>query len=138
MALGAIPTKDFIPVSEYRALLKSGKVKPHQPKKKGKGDKAKAEMEMVLKLMGVKYESEYRFHPTRKWRFDWAIPEKRIGVEFEGIMSDKSRHTTVNGYTKDSEKYNAASKLGWVVLRYTVISYKKMTKDLIELFDSEK
>ena len=138
MKLAAVPDKDFIPVSEYREMLKKGKAKPHQPKKKGNGDKAKAEIELVLKLLGVKYESEYRFHPTRKWRFDWAIPEKRIGVEFEGIMSDKSRHTTVNGYTKDSEKYNAASKLGWVVLRYTVISYKKMTKDLIELFDSEK
>ena len=30
-----------------------------------------------------------------------------------------SRHTTVGGYAKDCEKYNAAALLGWRVLRYT-------------------
>jgi len=29
------------------------------------------------------------------------------------------RHVRGNGYTKDCEKYNAASILGYIVLRYT-------------------
>jgi len=27
---------------------------------------------------------EYRFHPSRKWRFDIAWPERRVAVEVEG------------------------------------------------------
>ena len=27
---------------------------------------------------------EYRFHPTRKWRFDYAWPENKIALEVEG------------------------------------------------------
>lgn len=121
---------DLIPVSKYLEMLKKGKVKPHQPKKKGNGDKAKAEMELVLKLMGVNYESEYPFHPTRKWRFDWAIPDKKIGIEYEGVFSEKSRHTTKGGYTADVEKYREAAKLGWTVLRYTNKDYVRLTDDL--------
>ncbi len=27
---------------------------------------------------------EYRFHPTRLWRFDYAWPQERLAVEFDG------------------------------------------------------
>jgi very-short-patch-repair endonuclease len=64
-------------------------------------------------------EREYRFHPTRKWRFDFAYPERKIGIECEGGTWAKSRHTTGSGYRGDCEKYNAASILGWRVLRFT-------------------
>lgn len=65
---------------------------------------------------------EYKFHPERKWRFDLAFPERKIAVEIEGgVWSKKgnSRHTTGAGYTGDMEKYNAATMLGWKLLRYT-------------------
>lgn len=64
-------------------------------------------------------EQEYRFHPTRKWRFDFAWPELMLAVEIEGHGGAKSRHTTFTGYTKDCEKYNEAVILGWRVLRFT-------------------
>jgi len=74
--------------------------------------------------------TEYPFHEERKWRFDWCILALKVAIEYEGVMSEKSRHTTVTGFTGDSEKYNAAQSLGWIVLRYTVLNYKTLLQDL--------
>lgn len=75
---------------------------------------------------------EHRFHPARKWRFDFAIKELKIGIEYEGINSQKSRHTTITGYSGDADKYNAAQALGWKVLRFTTINFKDVIKILNE------
>lgn len=88
------------------------------------------EMKLILQLMKIDFISELRFHETRQWRFDIAIPAMKIAIEYEGIMSRKSRHTTVTGYTKDCEKYNAATIAGWRVLRYNAINYKSLGDDL--------
>jgi very-short-patch-repair endonuclease len=73
-----------------------------------------------MKAIELAFEREHKFHPTRKWRFDFAFPRKRIAVEIEGgIWMKKSRHTSSKGYLSDMEKYNAANKLGWRVLRFT-------------------
>jgi very-short-patch-repair endonuclease len=64
-------------------------------------------------------EREYKFHPTRKWRFDFAWIDRKIAVEIEGGTRYKSRHTSAKGFENDCEKYNAAAIDGWIVLRYT-------------------
>jgi very-short-patch-repair endonuclease len=76
---------------------------------------------------------EHQFHPDRKWRFDWVFPKLMTAVEYEGLMSEKSRHTTIEGYTGDVEKYNQAQQLGWKVLRYTAKNYKQIIDDLNKL-----
>jgi very-short-patch-repair endonuclease len=81
-------------------------------------------------VTGIPVEKEYRFHPIRKWRFDFAIPSKMIAIEYEGLNSLKSGHTTLSGYTKDTEKYNEAQALGWKVIRFTVKNYKGVLKQL--------
>ena len=63
---------------------------------------------------------EYEFHPTRKWRFDFAWPDSMLAVECEGGTWTGGRHTTGSGFEADCEKYNAAALLGWRVLRYTM------------------
>ncbi len=68
--------------------------------------------------------TEHSFHPARRWRFDWAIEETMTAYEYEGIMSKKSRHTTISGFNGDADKYNQATLLGWKVIRLTVINYK--------------
>ena len=88
------------------------------------------EIKLILQLMKIDFIAEHRFHETRQWRFDVAIPSLKIAIEYEGIMSRKSRHTTVTGYTKDCEKYNAATIAGWRVLRYNAINYKSLGDDL--------
>ena len=76
------------------------------------------------------YQTEYKFDDVRKFRFDYAISSLMIAIEYEGIMSDKSRHTTIGGYSKDIEKYNLAVTQGWKVLRYTAMNYLELYTDL--------
>ncbi len=77
-------------------------------------------LKMVLEQQtGSKVVLEHRFHPKRKWRFDLAIPDKMIGIELEGGVWTRGRHTRGKGFIEDCNKYNAASVLGWTILRYT-------------------
>jgi very-short-patch-repair endonuclease len=62
-------------------------------------------------------EVEVRFHPTRRWRFDYAWPAARVALEVEGGAFSGGRHTRGAGFRRDMEKYNEAARLGWVVLR---------------------
>jgi very-short-patch-repair endonuclease len=64
-------------------------------------------------------EREVRFHPTRKWRFDFAWREQRLAVEVEGGTWAGGRHTRGEGFAEDCTKYNAATLAGWRVLRFT-------------------
>ena len=64
-------------------------------------------------------EAEYRFHPTRKWRFDWAFPANMLAVEIEGGVWTRGRHTRGSGFKGDMEKYNEAAIMGWRILRFT-------------------
>lgn len=121
--------------AEYQQLFgKGNKAQPHTPtKKKGNGDKAKWEMEVMLRLAGLDYKTEHVFHPTRKWRFDFSVESLMLAIEYEGIFSDKSRHTTITGFIEDCLKYREAAKLGWKVLRYTNKDYTKMSEDINEI-----
>lgn len=60
---------------------------------------------------------EFKFHPTRKWRFDYAIPEHKIAIEVEGGVWTGGRHISPKGFLNDMEKYNTATIMGWRVLR---------------------
>ena len=64
-------------------------------------------------------EREFRFHPTRKWRFDFAYPALLVAVECEGGVWAMGRHNRGSGFTEDCAKYNQAAILGWRVLRFT-------------------
>ena len=62
---------------------------------------------------------EHRFHPSRKWRFDFAWPLHKIAVECEGATWTNGRHVQGAGFEKDCIKYNQAALDGWTVLRFT-------------------
>jgi very-short-patch-repair endonuclease len=64
-------------------------------------------------------EREYRFDPSRRWRIDYAWPDRKLLVELEGAIWVGGRHTRGSGFSKDCEKYNAASMLGYTLLRFT-------------------
>lgn len=78
----------------------------------------------------VTLEEEFKFHPERKWRFDWAIESMKLAIEYNGIMSDKSRHTTVSGYTGDMNKINSAQAMGWRIIQLTPLNYKELFTEL--------
>lgn len=69
-------------------------------------------------LGGPKLTREYRFHESRKWRFDFAIPEIRYAFEVEGGTFAQGGHSRGAGYGKDCEKYNAANLAAWHVFRF--------------------
>ena len=60
---------------------------------------------------------EHRFHPTRRWRFDWAWVEKKLAVEVNGAVYVTGRHTRGAGVEADMEKLAEAMCLGWTVLQ---------------------
>lgn len=62
---------------------------------------------------------EHRFHPKRRWRFDFAWPDVMLACEVEGLTrnSNTGRHQTIAGAKADMEKYEAAMLLGWTVYR---------------------
>jgi very-short-patch-repair endonuclease len=64
-------------------------------------------------------EREWRFHPTRKWRLDFAYPEKRIGIEVQGGTYIRGAHSRGTGLERDYEKYNQAQVLGWDVYQFS-------------------
>lgn len=63
---------------------------------------------------------EHRFHPRRRWRFDFAWPELMLAVEVDGgqYLGGRGHHYSPEGIAKDREKTIAADRLGWTVLHF--------------------
>lgn len=73
-----------------------------------------------LRLAGLPDpEREYRFDPSRRWRFDFVFLDRKLAVEIEGGTWANGAHTRGTGYAEDLVKYNAAALAGWTVLRFT-------------------
>lgn len=93
-------------------------------------------IKMIKSCLGLDMEKEYRFHPSRKWRFDYAIPSLRMAIEVEGGVWTGGRHTSSKGFLGDMEKYNEAALLGWCLVRTTPAAL--LTGATIELIKRRK
>lgn len=86
----------------------------------------------------------YRFHPTRKWEFDFAHCPTKIAVEIDGgefmrKAGIRGGHNRGAQMAKDYEKRNEAIMLGWTVFQLTGqmvqkhgMMWARKVKDLIE------
>ena len=68
-------------------------------------------------LAGPTLEKEFRFHPVRKWRADFAHLPSRTLIEIEGGIYVNGRHNRGTGFAADLEKYLEAAPAGWRVVR---------------------
>jgi very-short-patch-repair endonuclease len=83
-----------------------------------KVSKLEQRFEWLWRVVNGPYlEREFRFHPTRKWRSDFAHLPSRTLIEIEGGIWVRGRHTSPRGFAADAEKYLEATLAGWRVLR---------------------
>lgn len=74
-------------------------------------------------------ETEVKFHPVRRWRFDYGVREIKLAIEYNGHggfvkKGGVSRHGSIIGMTQDADKMNAAIGQGWRVLTFTALHFK--------------
>lgn len=69
-------------------------------------------------------QEQHKFHPDRKWRFDFSWPSLRLALEIQGGSWRSGRHNTATGQAGDYDKGNAAIILGWSVLHFNTIHMK--------------
>lgn len=117
---------------------------PNKPKKVARAQKSKkitkpkapatdAFTLLCKSELGVECVKEFKFHPVRKWRFDYAIPSALVALEVEGGVWTGGRHINPKGFLNDMEKYNTATLMGWSVYRTTPDDlYTGKTLDLLK------
>ncbi|MCO8092659.1 DUF559 domain-containing protein [Acinetobacter lwoffii] len=115
-------------IAEYKKMVKATKPKGRSKRPKVKGEKVPNEFEAKLarelKTLKIEFEQEFEFHPKRKWRADFHLVGKKILVEVEGAIWSGGRHTRGKGYIGDMKKYNAATMMGFQVLRFSTDQVK--------------
>lgn len=62
--------------------------------------------------------AEYKFHETRKWRFDWLF-DGVVALEIQGALFSGGRHTRGAALLSEYQKLNEAQLAGFVVLLVT-------------------
>jgi len=92
---------------------------------------------IILKELKLKTEKEYKFHPIRKWKFDFCIPSIRVAIEIEGAVWTQGRHTRGAGFIADMEKYNTATAMGWRIFRIVPGDYGKALRFIEQLIKTE-
>ena len=117
-----------ISIAEYKKLYGNSRKNVTKSKRKGRGAKVESIGESLLatqlKALRIAFEQEFKFHPKRKWRADFHLVEKMILVEVEGGIWSGGRHTRGKGYLGDMEKYNAATVMGYRVIRFSTEQVK--------------
>ena len=109
---------DLPPAMRKQAAAKMAPASKPTPAKR-KVSQGERNLYLQLTVVDVPMpELEYRFHPTRKWRFDFAWPDHKFAVEVEGLLyGEGGRHQRSAGFEGDLEKYHNAMDLGWTVYR---------------------
>ncbi|MHB1176089.1 MAG: hypothetical protein ACYCZJ_13300 [Sulfuriferula sp.] len=80
------------------------------------------ESALALQIRAIKLpepEREFKFHPTRRFRFDFCWPQKMFAVECDGAHWVNGRHSRGKGVDSDCEKYALAMLDGWRILKVT-------------------
>ena len=77
---------------------------------------------LLLQIRAAKLpkpETELKFHPARRFRFDISWPKYMLAVEVDGGVWTGGRHSRGKGMVADMTKKNLAVLMGWRVLSVT-------------------
>lgn len=115
-----------ISLAEYRRIYKPKRraKRPASVKKQRVVSEGEVILATALRASKIEFEQEFKFHPTRKWRADFHLKGRKILVEVEGGIWSNGRHTRGKGYLGDLEKYNAATMMGYQVIRFSTEQVK--------------
>ena len=115
-------------IAEYKQMIGAPKSKRSSKRPKVKSQKVPNEFEaklaLELKALKLDFEQEFKFHQSRKWRADFHLKGRMILIEVEGGIWSGGRHTRGKGYIGDMQKYNAATMLGYQVIRFSTEQVK--------------
>jgi hypothetical protein len=73
---------------------------------------------------------EYRWHPVRKYRADYALPLHRVLIEIDGGLFINGGHSRGKARLHDMAKDRAATLLGWRTMRYAPTELTAIISDL--------
>lgn len=89
--------------------------------------------ELLKEASVAEWTAQHKFHPTRKWRFDFAWPDLKVACEIDGGIFSRGRHVNPRGFIADCEKSNAATQLGWRLFRFPVVGGKAQMIENVNL-----
>jgi hypothetical protein len=83
------------------------------------------------RIAAVSWVAEYVFAKPRRYRFDWALPDRFIAVEVDGgqWVAGGGRHNR----DSDRDKINLAVSLGWRVLRFSTQQLERNPHGCVDL-----
>jgi very-short-patch-repair endonuclease len=107
---------EILTLEEYRELI----AKPKPQRQPAGNSQLESHLALLLQTAGLpEPQREFRFHPKRRWRSDFAWPEQKVIVEVEGAVFSAGRHTRGAGFEGDCEKYNEIALAGFTLIRVT-------------------
>jgi hypothetical protein len=83
-------------------------------------------LEQHMRELGFdRFVREYKFHPKRKWRFDYLLDPDwdsfgDVAIEIEGGIWNNGAHVRGKHYQSDMEKYREAAAMTFKVYRFSV------------------
>lgn len=80
-------------------------------------------------LGGPELQTEFRFHPVRRWRFDYYHEPSKILLDLDGGTFVRGGHSRGAQMIKDHEKRNTATSMGYKVF---VLSTGMLTSEFIK------
>ncbi len=106
----------------------------HRPKRNQTNASAGSPATELQRLLEQEFSSryrlelEYRFLADRKYRIDFAFPDQKVAIEFDGY---RSHGISKEGFRNGLRRQNALVCHHWQVLRYSFLDVKERPSEIV-------